>query len=39
MLGAVYTHVVRVPAPKLVAAPVVLLATAAAAAVLLAATL
>jgi uncharacterized membrane protein YphA (DoxX/SURF4 family) len=39
MLGAVYTHAVRVPAPKLVPAPAVLLATSAAAAVLLAATL
>jgi putative oxidoreductase len=39
MLGAVYTHVVRVPDPKLVPAPAVLLVTAAAAAVLLAATL
>jgi putative oxidoreductase len=39
MLGAVYTHVVRVPEPKAVVLPVVLLATSAAAAALLAATL
>ena len=39
MLGAVYTHVVRVPEPKAVALPAVLLATSAAAAALLAATL
>ena len=39
MLGAVYTHAVRVPEPRRIAAPAVLLATAAVAAVLLAATL
>jgi putative oxidoreductase len=39
MLGAVYTHLVRVPEPKLVAPPAALLAAAAAATVLLAANL
>ena len=38
MLGAVYTHAVRVPELKRVTAPAVLLATTAAAAILLAAT-
>ncbi len=39
MLGAVYTHLVRVPEPRALAAPAVLLAASAAATVLLAATL
>ena len=39
MLGAVYTHLVRVPEPRALAAPAVLLAASAAAAALLAATL
>ena len=39
MLGAVYTHVVRVPEPRALAAPAVLLAASVAATALLAATL
>jgi hypothetical protein len=39
MLGAVYTHLVRVPEPRALAAPAVLLAASAAAVALLAATL
>ena len=39
MLGAVYTHLVRVPEPRALAAPAVLLAASAAATALLAATL